>query len=478
VQVHRFVSRKTLHAQLVGLGCIVIALTLLAAAFVMEVPARIVDDETRASEMFRLLCALAGAGGMTTALLAAGVKRILGPLYTLRDSMIGVIEGRRSAEDPLPLPSGDLQDLKDSFTQVVSNFQIARDDFAASQRKLAERTAVVDSLLDFSQTVQGAGKADQIFASLGFFLRTQLGLSGVVVLANDHETMQLSIKSSLPPELVKSDSLLSEMDCALCPCFRQNLPRHFRPDGAPARCSIDRALSLPQDHPAYCIPFSVGRSMQCVAHMLLPPEKSWTEQLKQLAHTYVNTACSTLVSLHLLAEAEKQSMTDPLTQLYNRRSMEQFLQREVALAERHGHALSLVMIDMDRFKQINDAHGHAAGDYMLKAFADCVRITLRRTDLAFRYGGDEFVIALPQTPLAQAQQVVSKLRQAFGAVDFSDAVTHLETNPTLSIGVAERSKQTNTLALGQLLAAADAALYEAKNSNRNCVRVYTVPAAA
>src|SRR6516225_280179 len=106
-------------------------------------------------------------------------------------------------------------------------------------------------------------------------------------------------------------------------------------------------------------------------------------------------------------------MTDPLTGLYNRRSLDSLLQREVALAERHHTALSLVMIDMDKFKQVNDTHGHAAGDHMLKAFADCVRITLRKTDLAFRYGGDEFVIALPQTPLAQAQQVVQKLRQAF-----------------------------------------------------------------
>jgi two-component system cell cycle response regulator len=101
-----------------------------------------------------------------------------------------------------------------------------------------------------------------------------------------------------------------------------------------------------------------------------------------------------------------------------------------------------------------------------------VRITLRKTDLAFRYGGDEFVIALPQTAIAQAQQVVAKLRQAFASVDFSDAIANLDHQPTLSIGVAERSKSHSILTLAQLLHAADQALYDAKSANRNCIRVY------
>jgi diguanylate cyclase (GGDEF)-like protein len=136
------------------------------------------------------------------------------------------------------------------------------------------------------------------------------------------------------------------------------------------------------------------------------------------------------------------------------------------------------MIDMDYFKQVNDAHGHAAGDHLLRAFADCVRMTLRKTDLAFRYGGDEFVIALPQTPIAQAQQVVQKLRQAFASVDFSSAIAHMEKQPTLSIGVAERSAANNVLTLTAMLSAVDQALYEAKAVSRNCVMTYQPPKAA
>src|SRR5207245_2088198 len=110
-------------------------------------------------------------------------------------------------------------------------------------------------------------------------------------------------------------------------------------------------LSLPPTHPAYCIPFHVGRKITMLAHLLLPAGIGWTEQRKQLAQTYINTAQAALTSLYLLIDAELQSLTDGLTGLYNRRSMDQLLQREVALSERHGHPLSLVMIDLDHFKE-------------------------------------------------------------------------------------------------------------------------------
>jgi diguanylate cyclase (GGDEF)-like protein len=88
------------------------------------------------------------------------------------------------------------------------------------------------------------------------------------------------------------------------------------------------------------------------------------------------------------------------------------------------------------------------------------------------------VIALPQTPLTQAQQAMEKLRQAFATVDFSDAIAHLEHAPTQSIGVAERAKATGVLTLSDLLSAADQALYSAKSESRNCVRIFAPQRAA
>jgi len=345
--------------------------------------------------------------------------------------------------------------------------------------EMSSRSKTVDRILEFSQTIQAAGKPEQIFDSLTLFLHHEFRLSGIAILAHEPDALPMTtLKALYPADFAKQGCTVAELDTGLCPCMRQNLPRCFKPDASPVRCSIDDALQLPADHPAYCVPFTVGRKTQCTVHMLLPPGSTWTEDRRQLAQTYVNAASSSLITLHHLAEAEKQSLTDALTGLYNRRSMEQLLQREVALAERHAVPLSLVMIDLDKFKDINDEHGHAAGDHLLRSFADCVRITLRKTDLAFRYGGDEFVIALPQTGVEQAQAVVQKLRQAFAAVDFSDAIAHLSKQPTLSIGVAERAPKDNLATLAALLAAADAALYEAKKSDRNCIKVYAPGAAA
>jgi diguanylate cyclase (GGDEF)-like protein len=426
------------------------------------------------TRVFLLMLSLGGICAIAVAIVAG---KMLRPLHQIRQSMLNVMAGQYDVAPKIAPFGREMVQLDDAFRQMVGSL---RDKHAVgddAKLVLAARTQTVDRLLEFSQTIQGAGRPDQVFQTLSYFLQQELSLAGLMVLAVEPgATPSTQVKASYPTDLNVSERIIADIDSTVCPCLRQNLPRLFACEKSPIRCAIDSVLALPPAHPAYCIPFNIRKS-QCVAHMLLPIGQTWTEDRRQLAQTYINTAHSALVSLNLLAEAEKQSMTDVLTGLYNRRSMESLLEREVALAERHQHTLSIVMIDMDKFKEVNDTHGHAAGDYMLKSFADCVRITLRKTDLAFRYGGDEFCIALPQTPIEQAQQVVQKLRQAYMSVDFSDAIAKLEHQPTLSIGVAERAKPS-ILTLQALLAAADTALYDAKNNNRNCIKLYTPPKAA
>jgi diguanylate cyclase (GGDEF)-like protein len=480
--VRRFFLSKSLHTQLVCVGLLcVVGMAGVSLSVLYLSTWNLADIDSAQILRYRMLAAMGIAGMVSLASLYTAVNRLLRPLRGLRDAMWHAGEGR--FESPVdtskPAASRDVLGLKFTFDRMLHQLHEAQAEQKQSKAVLAARTRTVDRLLEFSQSIQAAGKPEQVFATLTHFLQNDLQLTGLAMLSVEPESVPATVvRACYPLDLLLPDRPIAEMDCALCPCVRQHLPRHFRNDGSPVRCTIDSSLKCGNDHPAYCIPFTIGGKIQAVVHMLLAPARDWDDDLKQLAQTYVNTAQSTLVSLNLLAEAEKTSMTDGLTGLYNRRSLESLMQREVALAERHSHPLSLVMIDMDRFKEVNDAHGHAAGDHMLRSFADCVRLTLRRTDLAFRYGGDEFVIALPQTSVTQAQQVVAKLRQAYANVDFSDAIAKLDHQPTLSIGVVERSAENNALTLGALLSAADQALYEAKNNNRNCTKVYSPVRAA
>jgi diguanylate cyclase (GGDEF)-like protein len=486
--VRQFLLRKSLQTQLVCLALACVGVVAVVAMVVVSISTwgspPLSGDQTHILRL-RLLAAIGLATVLCLAWSYVAVNRLLRPLQGIRDAMWHVSRGGFEAALPTihqsqsSFDGPDVFGMKNAFDRMLAQLQQSKLAHEQSQAAVARRSRTVHRLLEFSQSIQAAGKADQVYAMLSHFLQTDLALAGLAIISFEKEALPpMQTLAVHPPELLNPDRPIAAMELALCPGLRQHLPHHFPPNGAPMRCALEGSLNLGPEQSAYCIPFTLGSKTPAVVHMLLPKGADWTQENKQLAQTYVNTAQSALISLYLLAEAEKQSMTDALTGLYNRRSLDSLLEREMALAERYHHPLSLVMIDMDQFKHVNDAHGHAAGDYLLKSFADCVRITLRKTDMAFRFGGDEFMIALPQTPVAQAEQVVQKLRQAFATVDFSSAITKLDQQPTLSIGVAERSEANNILTLPSLLSAADQAMYEAKNSNRNCVKVYQPPTKA
>lgn len=160
-----------------------------------------------------------------------------------------------------------------------------------------------------------------------------------------------------------------------------------------------------------------------------------------------------------------QSTKDPLTGLGNRGATLMELQSRFDLSRRHDRPLSLIMCDLDHFKQINDSYGHGAGDVVLMTFGERVRQNLRGTDLAGRIGGEEFLLVLPETDMEGAMLLAERLRIAIG-----DTPYHLATGPvevTCSLGVAERVLEDRDG--GSLLGRADGALYLAKHQGRNRV---------
>jgi diguanylate cyclase (GGDEF)-like protein len=167
-----------------------------------------------------------------------------------------------------------------------------------------------------------------------------------------------------------------------------------------------------------------------------------------------------------LSVMQKLATYDDLTGLYNRRALFAKLQEEVERARRIVHPLSVVMLDLDHFKQINDTYGHPAGDAVLRGLGSFLRENLRVTDTAGRYGGEELCLILPGTSLQDAAAVAEKLRQSLQAASFTFRDNKLAV--TASFGVTAGQPGPG-LAVDTLLAAADAALYRAKEAGRNCV---------
>jgi len=164
-----------------------------------------------------------------------------------------------------------------------------------------------------------------------------------------------------------------------------------------------------------------------------------------------------------------QSTRDPLTGLFNRRYMEESLEREVARANRTGAKLALVMIDLDHFKRFNDSNGHGAGDAVLRRVGLLLRSASRLHDIACRYGGEEMVVILPEIDAEGAKECAERWRQAI-----SQLQVHVSGQPigciTASFGIAEFRKDMTG---EQLLRAADRSLYCAKEKGRDRVELYS-----
>jgi diguanylate cyclase (GGDEF)-like protein len=198
---------------------------------------------------------------------------------------------------------------------------------------------------------------------------------------------------------------------------------------------------------------------------LTPSGSDFPDDARELAHWLGSQASIALENARLHRLVERQASTDGLTELPNRRHFEEALEGEITRAERFGGGLALILADLDDFKQVNDRHGHQAGDDVLRTFASILRATVREIDLPARYGGEEFAVLLPQTDIEGANRLAERLRRELASRPMSTLPGSLVAI-TASFGVAAFPDAATPAAL---FAAADDALYRAKRRGKNCV---------
>ena len=192
--------------------------------------------------------------------------------------------------------------------------------------------------------------------------------------------------------------------------------------------------------------------------------------LIDLVSPQIALALERAVWQHRANQFQLMSITDPLTGLHNRRYLEARLSEELNRSKRYDVPLSFMMIDIDDFKLYNDRNGHQAGDRALEITAQCLRSTLRKADVASRYGGEEFSILLPQTSLNEAGMIADRLRRTIMNTRFPNGETQPLGSVTVSIGLSSLSSSLDSVEA--IIRAADRALYHAKSHGRNRAYAY------
>jgi diguanylate cyclase (GGDEF)-like protein len=218
------------------------------------------------------------------------------------------------------------------------------------------------------------------------------------------------------------------------------------------------------------VPLHLGRRVLGALHLVTRSQVAPTGDERRLLTIIGDQYSAAIERARLFDDVQRLAITDSLTGLFTRRHFWTLAQQEFERADRYERPLSVAMLDIDHFKQINDGYGHVAGDRALRAVAEQCRGSLRKVDILARYGGDEFVILLPETNSAKAQQMAERLRQRVAEMPVDTDSGRLSI--TVSLGIASL-KGKETLTPEELVDCADEALYAAKQGGRNQVMAWT-----
>jgi diguanylate cyclase (GGDEF)-like protein/PAS domain S-box-containing protein len=218
-----------------------------------------------------------------------------------------------------------------------------------------------------------------------------------------------------------------------------------------------------------CIPMMAQGEILGLLNLNSSESGQLTPNKQKLAETIATNFALTIANLKLRSRLQEESIRDPLTGLFNRRYMEESLQREIYKCERQQEFLSIIMLDVDYFKKFNDSFGHLAGDALLRELGSFLQANIRASDIACRYGGEEMMLIMPETPLAFAQQRGEQIRQEVKNIQLK-CEPQKDCQISLSLGVA--CFPLHGLTAQEVIKAADTALYRAKTEGRDRVMVY------
>lgn len=342
------------------------------------------------------------------------------------------------------------QNLQDSHSRLSTSLEALQDH--------AREMQVISRMTDLIQTCMVQDEACRVVEdAAGELFR---GLGGSMALKSEHEGCLDTVATW--GQGYEAEQLFAYDDCW---GMRRGHPHDVEAGSRSVRCKhiIDR------DNGAYlCLPMTVvGETLGLVTLKRPPPGMDWqVGEWRQLAVSFAESIKMSISNLKLREALREQAIRDPLTGLYNRRYLESVLPRELNRSVRLQRPISVVMVDIDHFKRFNDTYGHKAGDLVLQAVARSMQEFLRSSDLACRYGGEEFLILLSEMDGDNAARRVERLLERVSLMTIEIEGLGL---PTITFSAGVASCPQHAVQQEQLIALADAAMYAAKNGGRNRV---------
>ena len=353
-----------------------------------------------------------------------------------------------------------VEDITDRKTAEVE-LKAAHEELKARVAELETRTVELSVVGEMGELLQSCRSVNEAYKIIGRSIRQlfpgEAGSLCVMNAARDHV------------EAVLNWGVISTSDGYFVPddCWGLRRNRmHVVSD--PEVDLVCQHVTVTEASGSMCLPLMAQRETIGLLHISSFDSSGFTAARQQLARTLAEQVALALANLQLQETLRNQSVRDGLTGLFNRRYLEASLDREINRAERHQRPLSIIMTDVDHFKKFNDNYGHETGDAVLREVGGLLQSLSRKADVACRYGGEEFILILPDASLEDATLKAEQMREAIRNLEVRH---HRETvGPvTLSIGVA--SFPEHGAGGDALIAAADAALYRAKGAGRDRVVV-------
>jgi diguanylate cyclase (GGDEF)-like protein len=411
----------------------------------------LVTQRRRQSVAFLSAAGIGGVIGLCT-LAAALVRRrrlrrdVLDPVTTVLGGMDAVREGTLGATVEAAGPR-ELVDVVEGFNRMTAGLRDARERADARERHIAAQSDRLHRILAMVRDIGGSLKLGYVVESVVQGVTGIVGAGSVQIWLTSPDAGTLVAAGDLAPGAASMAPVeLGAGPVGRAAKYSRVVHEH---DGAGGRQRL-------------AVPLVVGSRVVGVLELWLPGDVVVEDEQLEVLETLCVHAATALEAARLHEGAAYAGDHDALTRLPNRRRLDSDLRVECERSARYDRPLCFVMLDLDHFKKVNDEHGHARGDEVLQGVADVITSTLRASDTAYRYGGEELAVLLRESDLSSGMVLAERLRERIRTT-----FEHGDVAVTASFGVAEVAEGTALPA--QLVAAADVALYRAKAQGRDRV---------